>query len=87
MNNQEKIQDLIEKRVEASLGGGEKRIEALRQKEKYTARERIQIILDDGSFEEFDMFVQHRSHNLGIDKEHYLAELTFKNRGFTRLCC
>jgi acetyl-CoA carboxylase carboxyltransferase component len=81
MNNQEKIQDLIQKRQEAALGGGEKRIEAQHQKGKYTARERIHMILDDGSFEEFDMFVQHRSHNLGIEKEHYLGDGVITGHG------
>ena len=53
----EKIKKLIEKREEARLGGGERRIEAQHKKGKYTARERIDMLLDVGSFEEFDMFV------------------------------
>ncbi|RLD42394.1 MAG: methylmalonyl-CoA carboxyltransferase [Bacteroidetes bacterium] len=74
MNNQEKINQLISKREEAALGGGQKRIDSQHKKGKYTARERIEMVLDEGSFEEFDMFVQHRSTNLGIDKQHFLGD-------------
>ena len=68
---QENIQKLVERRAKAKLGGGEKRIEAQHQKGKYTARERIAMLLDEGSFEEFDMFVQHRCTNFGMDKSHF----------------
>ncbi|MFY8155695.1 MAG: carboxyl transferase domain-containing protein, partial [Rhabdaerophilum sp.] len=55
------ILDKLEaRRAEARLGGGEKRIAAQHQKGKLTARERIELLLDEHSFEEFDMFVQHR---------------------------
>jgi acetyl-CoA carboxylase carboxyltransferase component len=70
----EKVKELIALREKARLGGGEKRIEAQHQKGKYTARERIALLLDEGSFEEFDMFVQHRSVNFGIDKTKYLGD-------------
>ena len=53
------------------MGGGQKRIDAQHQKGKLTARERIAMLLDEGSFEEFDMFVQHRCTNFGIDKVKY----------------
>ncbi|MDT3356990.1 MAG: acyl-CoA carboxylase subunit beta [Bacteroidota bacterium] len=68
---QENISKLVERRANAKLGGGEKRIEAQHQKGKMTARERIAMLLDEGSFEEFDMFVQHRCTNFGMDKQHY----------------
>ena len=55
-------------REQALLGGGEKRIEAQHKKGKLTARERLTILLDDGSFEEMDMFVEHRSSDFGLDK-------------------
>ena len=54
---QEKINKLIENRETARLGGGQKAIDKQHDKGKYTARERIQMLLDEGSFEEFDMFV------------------------------
>ncbi len=68
---QDNIQKLVERRANAKLGGGEKRIEAQHQKGKYTARERIAKLLDEGSFEEFDMFVQHRCTNFGMEKQHF----------------
>jgi acetyl-CoA carboxylase carboxyltransferase component len=75
MSNQlEKVKELISLREKARLGGGEKRIDAQHSKGKYTARERIAMLLDAGSFEEFDMFVQHRSHNFGIEKTKYLGD-------------
>ena len=69
-----KIQQLLEKREEAKAGGGIKRIEAQHEKGKYTARERIDMLLDDGSFEETDMFVSHRSHDFGLEKQKYLSD-------------
>ena len=68
---QDNIQKLVERRAKARLGGGEKRIEAQHQKGKYTARERIAMLLDEGSFEEYDMFVQHRCTNFGMEKQHF----------------
>jgi propionyl-CoA carboxylase beta chain len=59
---------------EADLGGGEKRIQAQHQKGKLTARERISVLLDEGSFEEIGKFVLHRSKDFGLDKEHYLGD-------------
>ena len=70
----EKIQELIAKREEARLGGGEKAIAKQHEKGKYTARERIKMLLDEGSFEELDMFVTHRCTNFGMDKKHYLGD-------------
>ncbi len=64
----EKINELVERRESARLGGGEKRIEAQHSKGKMTARERLAMLLDEGSFEEFDMFVQHRCTNFGMEK-------------------
>ncbi|HNS28966.1 MAG TPA: carboxyl transferase domain-containing protein, partial [Tenuifilaceae bacterium] len=70
----EKIKELIELRIKAKMGGGQKRIESQRKKGKYTARERIDMLLDEGSFEEFDMFVSHRCIDFGLDKESYLSD-------------
>ncbi|MGM0498032.1 MAG: acyl-CoA carboxylase subunit beta [Bacteroidota bacterium] len=69
MSKQDKIQKLIDSRAEAKLGGGEKRIKAQHDKGKLTARERIEILLDEGSFEEFDMFVTHRCVNFDMEKK------------------
>ena len=59
------------RREEAKIGGGAKRIKAQHNKGKLTARERLELLLDPGSFEEFDMFVKHRSVNFGMDKTHF----------------
>ena len=70
MSNQlEKIKELIERRATARLGGGEKAIAKQHEKGKYTARERIAMLLDEGSFEEMDMFVEHQLHQLRYGKE------------------
>ena len=64
------IKALVERRAAASLGGGQKRIDAQHEKGKLTARERLSLLLDEGSFEEYDMFKQHRCTNFGMDKNH-----------------
>lgn len=74
MKNQQKVEDLIDKRAQAKLGGGERRIASQHKKGKLTARERIDLLLDEGSFEELDMFVTHRCTNFGLDKEKYLGD-------------
>ncbi len=74
MSKQDKIKQLIDLRAEAKLGGGEKKIESQHKKGKMTARERIEILLDEGSFEEFDMFVTHRCTNFGLDKQKILGD-------------
>ncbi len=74
MASEEKIKELMEMRAKARLGGGEKRIESQHNKGKYTARERIELLLDEGSFEEFDMFVSHRTVDFGLDKQSYLSD-------------
>ncbi len=60
------IERLEQKRAQARLGGGERRIEAQHKKGKLTARERLDLLLDDGSFEEWDMFVEHRTTEFGM---------------------
>ena len=66
----ENIQKLVERREKARLGGGAKRVEAQHAKGKLTAHERLALLLDEGSFEEYDMFVQHRCTNFGMEKSH-----------------
>ncbi|PWJ42122.1 acyl-CoA carboxylase subunit beta [Sediminitomix flava] len=80
-SNIEKIQELVAKRDEARMGGGEKRIDAQHKKGKLTARERIELFLDEGSFEEYDMFVTHRTHSFGLEKQHYLSDGVVTGRG------
>src|SRR6201996_4698937 len=63
------IQQLEAKRARARLGGGQKRIDAQHAKGKLTARERIELLLDDNTFEEWDMFVEHRSSDFGMAEQ------------------
>jgi propionyl-CoA carboxylase carboxyltransferase subunit len=70
----EQVKALIQLREKARLGGGQKRIDSQHQKGKFTARERISMLLDEGSFEEFDMFVTHRCTNFGMEKERFLGD-------------
>ncbi len=63
---QDIVKMLEEKRARARLGGGERRIEAQHARGKLTARERLDILLDEGSFEEYDMFVEHRCNDFGM---------------------
>jgi len=74
MSIEAKIQELMDMRDKARLGGGEKRIESQHKKGKYTARERIDMLLDEGSFEEFDMFVSHRCIDFGLKGQDYLSD-------------
>lgn len=67
----DKIKDLMDRRAKTRLGGGQKRIDAQHAKGKLTARERVALLLDEGSFEEFDMFVTHRCTNFGMEKIQY----------------
>ncbi len=66
-----KLQELKNKKEQALLGGGEKRIEDQHKKGKLTARERIEILLDSDSFEEIDALVEHRSYEFGMEKQKY----------------
>ena len=68
------LQTLERKNAEALLGGGQDRIEAQHQKGKLTARERIHLLMDEGSFEEIGKFVMHRSKDFGLDKQYFLGD-------------
>ncbi|UCC43256.1 MAG: acyl-CoA carboxylase subunit beta [Candidatus Zixiibacteriota bacterium] len=74
MSLEKKLNRLEEMRSEAELGGGQKRVDAQHKKGKLTARERIELLVDPNSFEEFDMFVTHRSTDFGLDKHKYLGD-------------
>jgi propionyl-CoA carboxylase beta chain len=62
------VRQVSEKRSAAELGGGQQRINAQHAKGKLTARERIELLLDPGTFEEWDMFVEHRCSDFGMDQ-------------------
>ena len=62
------LDKLEQRRAKARAGGGEARIEAQHKRGKLTARELVELLLDKDSFEEFDMFVEHRSNDFGMEK-------------------
>ncbi len=74
MSLEEKLNQLEKMRAEARLGGGQKRIDAQHKKGKLTARERIELLVDANSFEEFDMFVTHRASDFGLDDQKVLGD-------------
>src|SRR3989440_6169649 len=74
MSMREKLELLQQKRAEAELGGGEERIKAQHDKGKMTARERLEVLLDPGSFVELDRFVTHRATDFGLADERYLGD-------------
>ena len=74
MSLEEQLNDLEKRRTEAKLGGGQKRIDSQHAKGKLTARERIELLVDENSFEEFDMFVTHRSSDFGLAKQKVLGD-------------
>jgi len=67
----DKIEQLKKIRVDAKLGGGKAKIKAQHDKGKLTARERIELLVDEGSFDEIDAFVKHRATDFGLDKQHF----------------
>ena len=74
MSIEKKLNDLEALRAEAQLGGGQERIDSQHKKGKLTARERIELLVDENSFEEFDTFVTHRSTDFGLDKQRFLGD-------------
>jgi len=76
------IEALEEKRNDAKLGGGEKRIEAQHAKGKLTARERIELLVDEGSFEELDTFVEHRCTDFGMEENKISGDGVVTGSGF-----
>jgi len=74
ISKEEKYKILQQRHTDAELGGGQKRIDSQHKKGKLTARERIDLLLDKGSFEEIGKFVTHRAVDFGLEKEHYLSD-------------
>ncbi len=69
MTLQDKYAELRERRAEAQQGGGERRVARQHEKGKLTARERLEVLLDEGSFVELGMFVRHQSHDFGLEND------------------
>ena len=74
MTDNPKIQRLREMKAQSRLGGGKERIEAQHKKGRMTARERIDLLLDKGSFREIDAFIKHRTHDFGLEKNRILSD-------------
>jgi acetyl-CoA carboxylase carboxyltransferase component len=74
MSDNPRIQRLREKKAQSHLGGGQDRIDAQHKRGKLTARERIDLLLDKGSFREMDAFVTHRTHDFGLEKQRYVGD-------------
>lgn len=79
--NMDKLENLKEKSRFAEQGGGLERLEKQKKSGKMTARERVEFLLDEGSFEEFDKFVVHRSADFGLDKQKYLGDGVITGHG------
>jgi propionyl-CoA carboxylase beta chain len=74
MSNTDKIEELRQRRAESHLGGGEARIKAQHDRGRLTARERLDLLLDKGSFRELDAFVTHRTNAFGLDKQKFVGD-------------
>src|SRR5512137_835817 len=74
MSDNLKVQHLREKRARSRLGGGQARIDSQHKKGRLTARERIDLLLDKGSFREVDAFVEHRTHDFNLNEQKYLGD-------------
>ncbi|MCL2457843.1 MAG: acyl-CoA carboxylase subunit beta [Desulfobulbus sp.] len=74
MSTKQKLEQLNQKRAKALLGGGQDKIDKIHASGKYTARERILLLLDPGTFEEYDAFKLHRCYNFGMEKTKFLGD-------------
>jgi len=74
MNGKSKLDQLHDMRAKSRLGGGVARLEAQHKKGRRTARERIELLLDRGSFREVDAFVQHRTHDFNLNEQRFLSD-------------
>ena len=83
MDINERLEDLKKRKAEGTLGGGARRIEAQRQRGKLTARDRIRLLVDSNSFEEFDSLVLHQASDFGVDKQRFLGDAVVT--GFARV--
>jgi len=81
MSMREKLELLERRRAESEQGGGEKRLKAQHAKGKLSARERLDLLLDEGSFIELDRFVVHRSHDFGLEDERYYGDGVITGHG------
>ena len=69
-----KIEELLKRKEKAKLGGGQEKIDSQHAKGKLSARERVELLVDEGSFEEIDIFVKHRATDFGLNKQHFAGD-------------
>ena len=81
MSSEKHLEELLRMKDQARLGGGLRRIEAQHERGKLTARERIDVLLDPGTFEEFDQLMIHRATDFGLDEQHYLGDAVVTGQG------
>src|SRR5438067_3797121 len=81
MSTEERLKRLLQMKDQARLGGGAKRIEAQHERGKLTARERLDILLDPGTFEELDQLMVHRATEFGLDEQHFLGDAVVTGYG------
>lgn len=74
MSTKQKIEELNKLREKAKEGGGKEKVKKQHEKGKLTARERIELLLDPGSFDEFDRFVTHKCYDFGMEKKKFLGD-------------
>ena len=74
MNKNPRMIELEERKAKSRLGGGEERIETQHKKGRLTARERLDLLLDKGSFREVDSFVVHRTSDFGLDQQKFMGD-------------
>jgi propionyl-CoA carboxylase beta chain len=74
MSHQEKIEDLRNRKAKGRVGGGQERIDAQHKRGRLTARERMDLLLDKGSFREIDAFAVHRTTDFGLDQQKFLGD-------------
>jgi len=84
MNREEQFKYLIKLQSESKKGGGDKRIAAQHEKGKLTARERIDLLVDEGTFVEIDALVRHRSKDFGLEKQRYLGDGVITGYGYVK---
>ena len=81
ISNQDRLSRLHELKAQARLGGGARRRQAQHDRGKLTARERIDLLLDPGTFEEIDQLVLHRATAFGLERQHYLGDAVVTGHG------
>jgi propionyl-CoA carboxylase beta chain len=81
MSTEKRLEELLRMKDQARLGGGLRRIEAQHERGKLTARERIDVLLDPGTFEEIDQLMIHRATEFGLDEQHYLGDAVVTGHG------